>query len=83
MNEKNSTNQIDDCACDRCTNQPRYRSMAAWASLLALLGLILGTFGIYDRIGIDDTQFQTICDMLLAALVAFGILNNPTDKASF
>ena len=71
------------CTCENCTDQPRYRSKAAWASLLALTGMLLGTFGVYEKLGIDGTQYQTLTEMLLAALVAFGILNNPTDRASF
>ena len=65
------------------TPQVRYKSKAAWASLLALLGMILGAFGLYEKIGIDGTQYQNLCDMLLAALVAFGILNNPTSSSTF
>lgn len=75
-------NHPDTCTCDTCT-QSRYRSKAAWASLFALVGLLLGTFGVYDMIGISGTQYQTIVDMLLSCLVAFGILNNPTSKDTF
>lgn len=81
--ENRQTDLIEECTCDRCINQPRYRSKAAWAALLALVGLVLGTFGLYEKLGIDDSQFQSIVDMLLTALVAFGILNNPTSKNSF
>ncbi len=71
-----------DCTCVTCT-QPRYRSVAAWASLLALVGLLLGTFGVYEKIGISGTQYETISEMLLSCMVAFGILNNPTSKNTF
>lgn len=75
-------NHADDCTCAVCT-QPRYRSVAAWASLFALVGLLLGTFGIYEKIGLSGTQFEKIVDTALSCLVAFGILNNPTSKDTF
>ena len=31
--------------------QSRYRSKAAWASLLSLVGLCLASFGGYERLG--------------------------------
>ena len=89
MEENKDVNLIkvkkDDppCTCDNCINQPRYRSVAAWASLLALVGMMLGTFGGYEKLGITDADFQTIINMLLSALVAFGVLNNPTSKSNF
>lgn len=81
MNQKN-TNHAEDCTCTVCT-QPRYRSKAAWASLFALVGMLLGTFGIYEKIGISGTQYESIIEMLLSCMVAFGILNNPTSKNTF
>lgn len=74
--------QNEECRCDNC-KQSRFRSKAAWASLLALLGLLLGTFGVYEVLGISGTQYEKISEMLLSTMVAFGILNNPTDKNSF
>ena len=83
MNENNQEMiHSENCACETCT-QPRYRSKAAWASLFALIGLLLGTFGVYELIGISGTQYETIADTLLSCMVAFGILNNPTSKDSF
>lgn len=75
-------NHTEDCTCEICT-QPRYRSVAAWASLLALVGLLLGAFGMYEKIGISGTQYETMTEMLLSCMVAFGILNNPTSKDTF
>lgn len=77
LNEQN-----EECKCDSC-KQSRFRSKAAWASLFALLGLLLGTFGVYEVLGISGTQYEKISEMLLSTMVAFGILNNPTDKSSF
>lgn len=77
LNEQN-----EECKCDNC-KQSRFRSKAAWASLFALLGLLLGTFGVYEVLGISGTQYEKISEMLLSTMVAFGILNNPTDKSSF
>lgn len=80
VNPEQSHNE--NCACSTC-RQSRFRSKTAWASLFALVGLLLGTFGVYELIGISGTQYETIVEMLLSCMVAFGILNNPTSKDSF
>lgn len=63
--------------------QSRWRSRAAWASLLGLLGLIFSHYGLYESLGITGDTWQTITNALLGALVAFGVLNNPTDSEHF
>jgi len=63
--------------------QNRWTSRAAWAALLGLVGMILGRFGLYDNLGITDETWQAIVDGLLGVLVAFGVLNNPTDPENF
>jgi uncharacterized membrane protein len=63
--------------------QSRWRSKAAWASLLGLVGLIFSHYGLYNLLGITNDTWQTLVESLLAALVAFGVLNNPTDPNHF
>ena len=63
--------------------QSRFRSKAAWASLLSLVGLCLANFGSYERLGITSEVWQTLTTALLATLTAFGVLNNPTDGENF
>ena len=46
--------------------QSRFRSKAAWASLLSLVGLCLANFGIYERLGITSEVWQTLTTALLA-----------------
>ncbi len=63
--------------------QSRWRSKAAWASLLGLVGLIFSNYGLYNLLGITSDTWQALVNALLAALVAFGVLNNPTDPKHF
>jgi uncharacterized membrane protein len=63
--------------------QNRLRSKAAWAAIAALLGFILGNYGLYDAIGLTDKSYQALVDLIFAALAAFGIFNNPTDSENF
>lgn len=63
--------------------QSRWRSKAAWASLLGLVGLIFSNYGLYNLLGITSDTWQALVNALLAALVAFGVLNNPTDPNHF
>ena len=56
----------------------RFKSWALWLSLAALVVFCAKEFG-----GIDISEtVNGFMDVLLPVLVAFGIVNNPTDKTS-
>ena len=61
----------------------RLKSWAVWLSVLGALGVILNSFGVFEKLGLDSTEFDIIVNALGSILVTFGILNNPTDKANF
>ncbi|MCR5041344.1 MAG: holin [Clostridia bacterium] len=61
----------------------RLRSPAVWAAFTGALGLVLEAFGVFRRLGIDSAAFDTAVGAVCAALTAFGILNNPTDRENF
>ncbi|MBR2724620.1 MAG: holin [Ruminococcus sp.] len=65
------------------TNQSRWKSWALWVSVLGLVGLILQTTGVFEMIGLDGEEWDSIVTSLGTILTAFGILNNPTAKDSF
>lgn len=57
--------------------QNRFKSWALWLSVAALIVYIVKTFG-----GVDISEtVNGLLDVLLPVLVAFGIVNNPTDKS--
>lgn len=56
--------------------QNRFKSWALWTSLAALIA-----FCIKEFTGVDITEsLNKFLDLALPVLVAFGIINNPTDK---
>lgn len=57
-------NHADTCSCDTCI-QSRFRSKTAWASLFALIGLLLGTFGVTC----PNSHIHLLRDLFFAALV--------------
>lgn len=59
--------------------QSRLRSWALWVSVAALVGFCVKEFAGFD---ISET-LDGLLNVLLPVLVAFGIVNNPTDKTSF
>lgn len=63
--------------------QNRLKSWALWVSVLGLVWNILDLFGLPQQWGIAETTFKSVVDALGVVLIAFGILNNPTDKANF
>ena len=57
----------------------RFKSWALWVSIAALIVFCVKEFG-----GIDISETMNgLLDVLLPVLVAFGIVNNPTDRNSF
>ncbi len=63
--------------------QSRWKSKVVWASILATLLTLVGNLGLYEVIGVTQEPVQHLVDAVLALLVAFGVLNNPTDAAHF
>lgn len=57
----------------------RFKSWAVWVSIGALIVFCTKEFA-----GIDiSSTVNGLLDVLLPLLVAFGIVNNPTDKSHF
>ncbi len=63
--------------------QCRWKSKIVWTTITALLVMVGGNLGLWDAIGVTGESFQTAVDLVLSALVAVGILNNPTDCENF
>ncbi len=61
----------------------RLKSWAVWLSVLGAVGVILNAFGVFEKIGIDSMTFDMVVNAVGSILIAFGILNNPTDKSGF
>lgn len=65
------------------TTQNRLKSKAAWVASFALLGFVLGNWGLFDVIGLTNETWEKLVELILAALAAFGVFNNPTASDSF
>lgn len=61
-------------------NQNRWKSPVVWTSIIAIVVLIGGNYGIWSLIGMEETLFTDIANLIISVLVMVGILNNPTDK---
>lgn len=61
----------------------RLKSWATWISVLGALGVIFDAVGLFELWGLTNETYQNIITAICSILVAFGILNNPTDKKSF
>ena len=59
--------------------QNRLKSWALWVSLAGLLGLILQSTGLFEKIGLDSEEWNAIVTSVGTVLTAFGIVNNPTN----
>ena len=55
----------------------RFRSWALWVSLAALI-----VFCVKEFAGVDISEtVNGLLDVLLPVLIAFGVVNNPTDRS--
>ena len=61
--------------------QNRLKSWALWVSVFGALWTILSAFGVTEAIGLTEGKFKPLLEAGGAILVAFGIVNNPTDPA--
>lgn len=61
----------------------RLKSWAVWLSVLGAVGVILNATGVFEKLGLDSKTFDMVVNAVGTILIAFGILNNPTDKNSF
>lgn len=62
-------------------DQNRLKSPVVWAAVAAQLLALLVTVGVIDT-GLSST-LNAVVISVLELLVAFGVLNNPTDRANF
>ncbi len=63
--------------------QSRWKSKVVWAAIAATLLTLLGNLGLYEALGISQEPLKQAVDAALSLLVAFGVLNNPTDAENF
>lgn len=60
--------------------QNRFKSWALWVSVIGAVWTILAAFGIPELLGWTQDGFMTVVNAFGAILIAFGIVNNPTDQ---
>ena len=58
--------------------QKRIQSPILWVSCAALFSFVMKNW-----FGWEIPKFDEFVDLLLAVLVAFGVVNNPTNKEGF
>lgn len=63
--------------------QNRFKSWALWVSVAGALWVVASTFGLTEAIGITEEAWTTMLNALGSVLIAFGIVNNPTDSEHF
>lgn len=63
--------------------QNRFKSWALWVSVAGAVWVILSAFGLPEEWGITENTFYTVLNAIGGVLVAFGIMNNPTDRDNF
>lgn len=60
--------------------QSRWKSSILWTTIVAVILLLGSNYGLWDVIGMTSDTFQTLANLVLTALVALGIVNNPSDS---
>ena len=60
--------------------QNRWKSKIVWTTIVALVVLVGGNYGLWNYIGMTSEVFQQAANLVLTVLVAVGIINNPSDS---
>lgn len=63
--------------------QNRLKSKVLWLAMFALVGFILGNWGLFELLGLTSETFNTLTELILAVLIGLGVVNNPTDQAKW
>ena len=63
--------------------QNRFKSWAAWLTLLPVIILLGDAYGLWNVINMSSDVFTKLFMAIGTAGIAFGIFNNPTDKQNF
>lgn len=63
--------------------QSRWKSSVVWTTIVSLIVILIGNYGLWEYIGMDSEVFQKVANLILSILVMVGILNNPTNKEGF
>ncbi|ERI91002.1 hypothetical protein HMPREF1982_03564 [Clostridiales bacterium oral taxon 876 str. F0540] len=61
----------------------RFKNYGLWVSVFALIGLILGNYGLYSKLGLNADSYKQIVDAILTVFVMAGIVNNPTSGQGY
>ena len=56
----------------------RFKSPVLWLSVAALIAFVTKNW-----MGFEIPEWYTFVELLLAVLIAFGVVNNPDDKEHF
>ena len=59
--------------------QSRWKSPYVWASLTAIVVLLMNNYGLWAFIGMEETVFKDLVNLVLVFLASIGVVNNPTD----
>lgn len=76
----------DTAAEDSCPGVPfsvRLRSWPVWLAVLGSVGVILNSFGFFAKWGLDTDTWNTVINAAGGIFIAFGVVNNPTDRKHF
>ena len=63
--------------------QERYKSWALWVSVAGAVWTIAAAFELPQMIGLTNETYITVLNAVGTMLIAFGIVNNPTDHDNF
>lgn len=80
INIQGDNNIINEGAGLTVNSQNRFKSKVLWSTIASALLLLLGEWGLYEAVGIEQELIQHTIDFILLCLVGFGIINNPSDK---
>jgi uncharacterized membrane protein len=64
-------------------NKDRLKSPFLWTGLASIFILLMGNYGLWDYIGMQEGIFRELVNLVLGLFGSIGVINNPTDPINW
>lgn len=61
----------------------RFKNYGLWISIISLILLLMGNYGLFKLIGMEEPVFKNALDLVLSILITLGIVSNPQDGKGY
>ena len=64
-------------------SKSKWKNYSLWVSIFSLIGLVLQTYGLFEKLGLTNETYNEIVKAILVVLTGAGIISNPSIGQGF